>query len=110
MPRRIRYTVAFRDALAEQNKWLKKNRSKRQRLRLRAALGQFRQTITANPGIGFESEKVGPSSVRAFTLSGLPLLIWYAFDEGDPRAAIWLLMLWHDSQDRSGVSPTQYMP
>jgi plasmid stabilization system protein ParE len=108
--RRIRYTAAFLDAVAAQNKWLKKNRTARDRQRLRAALGRFRETIAANPHIGFESEKVGSFTVRAFTLSGLPFLIWYSFDESDPKGAIWFLMLWHESQDRVGVSPTRYMP
>jgi len=108
--RRIRYTAAFLDAVAAQNKWLKRNRTKRDRQRLRAALARFRQTITANPHIGFESEKVGSFTVRAFPVSGLPFLIWYSFDERDPKSAIWFLMLWHESQDRTSVSPSQYMP
>ena len=110
MRRRIRYTAAFVDAVAVQNKWLKKSRTARDRQRLRAALARFRETIAANPRIGFESEKVGSFTVRAFTLSGLPFLIWYSFDESDRKAAIWFLMLWHESQDRVSVSPTRYMP
>ena len=110
MRRRVRYTTAFLDAVAAQNKWLKKNRTARDRQRLRAALARFRQTITANPHIGFESEKVGAFTVRAFTLSGLPFLVWYSFDESDAKAAIWFLMLWHESQDRVSVSPARYMP
>lgn len=110
MTRRIRYTAAFLDAVAAQNKWLKKNRTKRDRQRLRAALARFRETITANPHIGFESEKVGSFTLRAFTVPGLPFLVWYSFDESDPMAAIWFLMLWHESQDRAGVSPTRFMP
>jgi hypothetical protein len=108
--RQIRYTTAFLDAVAAQNKWQRKNRTGRDRQRLRAALARFRQTIIANPHIGFESEKVGSFTVRAFTLSGLPFLIWYSFDERDPKAAIWFLMLWHESQDRVSASPTRYMP
>lgn len=110
MTRRIRYTAAFLDAVAAQNKWLKKNRTKRDRQRLRAALVRFRKTIAANPHIGFESERVGRFTVRGFTVPGLPFLIWYSFDEGDPKAAIWFLMLWHESQDRASVSPTQFLP
>ena len=110
MRRRIRYTTAFLDAVAAQSKWLRKNRTGSDRQRLRAALARFRQTITANPRISFESEKVGSFTVRAFTLSGLPFLIWYSFDERDPKAAIWFLMLWHESQDRVSVSPARYMP
>jgi hypothetical protein len=108
--RRVRYTTAFLDAVAAQNKWLRKNRTGRDRQRLRAALARFRQTITANPHIGFESEKVGSFTVRAFPLSGLPFLVWYSFDENDAKAAIWFLMLWHESQDRVSVSPTRYIP
>ena len=107
---RTRYTTAFLDAVAAQNKWLKKNRAARDRQRLRAALARFRQTITANPRIGFESEKVGSFTVRAYPLSGLPFLVWYSFDESDAKAAIWLLMLWHESEDRVSASPTRYMP
>ena len=108
--RPIRYTTALLDAVAAQNKWLRRNGTGRDRQRLRAALARFRQTITANPHIGFESERVGSFTVRAFTLSGLPFLIWYSFDERDPKAAIWFLMLWHESQDRASTSPTRYMP
>ncbi len=110
MRRRIRYTAAFLDAVAAQNKWLKKNRTKRDRQRLRSALARFRQTMAANPHIGFESEKVGSFTVRAFPISGLPFLVWYSFDEADPKAAILFLMLWHESQDRASVSPTLYVP
>jgi hypothetical protein len=53
---------------------------------------------------------VGSFTVRAFTISRLPFLVWYSFDEADPNAAIWFLMLWHESQDRASVSPTRYMP
>jgi hypothetical protein len=108
--RRIRYTAAFLDAVAAQNKWLKKNRTARDRQRLRAALARFRETIAANPHIGFESERVGSFTVRAYPLSGLPFLVWYSFDKSDPKAAIWFLMLWHESQDRVSVSPTRYTP
>jgi hypothetical protein len=107
--RHIRYTTAFLDAVAAQNKWLRKNRTGSDRQRLRAALARFRQTITANPRIGVESEKVGSFTVRAFTLSGPPFVIWYSFDERDPKAAIWFLMLWHESQDRVGVPYQTFM-
>ena len=59
-----------------------------------------------NPGIGPENERVGSASFRAFPLSGLPLVIWYAVDEIDAKAPILFLILWHDSR----LSPSGYMP
>lgn len=110
MARRILYTDAFRDALAGHSDWLKRNRPKAQRARFRAALQQFRKLVLASPRIGRENETVGSSSIRAFPLPGLPLLVWYAFDEADSTAPILFLMLWHERQDRGAVSPSGYMP
>ncbi len=85
-------------------RWLVGHRSVDQVDRLRAGLALLRRRLAANPAIGELREQRGTVSLRATRIGGrLPYLVWYYFDETDETAAVWLLMLQHERQERARI-------
>lgn len=51
----------------------------------------------------------GSISLRLTSIGGgLPFLIWYYYDEADPGAPLWLVMLRHEGQDREALDPSTF--
>lgn len=87
--------------------WLVRHRSADKVQRLRRSLSLLRRRLAAHPGMGELLERRRGKAVRVIAVGGrLPYLVWYYYDEADPRAPIWLIAFQHEQRDRERFDPT----
>lgn len=100
----MRLRSSFTADLAQHVRLLVRHRPPEQIERLRSALALARTRLSRDPGLGQEVERRGATSFRVTSIGqGLPYLVWYSYDEVDPRSPVRLLMLRHERQERARI-------